>query len=156
MNEIRSSGIASPRVEGEEKVSGSAIYAEDIALPEPLDGAVNAWAGRMHWSPDGRQLVYTGWEGGTETLFTRDATAAAPAQTFFASPALFKQAQSWSPDGRFVLYTRHSASNGDDLVTLSATGRRSESPYLSESFDENAGRFASLAVPVRRRTFRRP
>ena len=36
MNEIRSIGIASPRVEGEEKVSGSAIYAEDIALPEML------------------------------------------------------------------------------------------------------------------------
>jgi carbon-monoxide dehydrogenase large subunit len=36
VNEIRSIGIASPRVEGEEKVSGSAIYAEDIALPEML------------------------------------------------------------------------------------------------------------------------
>lgn len=36
MNEIRSIGIASPRVEGQEKVTGSAIYAEDIVLPDML------------------------------------------------------------------------------------------------------------------------
>ena len=36
MNEIRKIGIPSPRVEGQEKVTGSAIYAEDIMLPEML------------------------------------------------------------------------------------------------------------------------
>ena len=36
MNEMRSIGIPSPRVEGEQKVNGSAIYAEDVALPEML------------------------------------------------------------------------------------------------------------------------
>ena len=36
MNEIRSIGIPSPRVEGEQKVSGSAIYAEDVTLPDML------------------------------------------------------------------------------------------------------------------------
>src|SRR6516225_4984261 len=33
---MRSIGIPSPRVEGEQKVNGSAIYAEDVALPEML------------------------------------------------------------------------------------------------------------------------
>jgi carbon-monoxide dehydrogenase large subunit len=36
VNEKRSIGLASPRVEGEQKVNGSAIYAEDVALPEML------------------------------------------------------------------------------------------------------------------------
>ncbi|HEX9264757.1 MAG TPA: xanthine dehydrogenase family protein molybdopterin-binding subunit [Candidatus Binatia bacterium] len=36
MNEIRSVGIPSPRVEGEQKVSGGALYAVDVGLPDML------------------------------------------------------------------------------------------------------------------------
>jgi CO/xanthine dehydrogenase Mo-binding subunit len=36
MNEIRSVGIPSPRVEGEQKVSGGAVYAVDVGLPDML------------------------------------------------------------------------------------------------------------------------
>lgn len=36
MNEIRSVGIPSPRVEGEQKVRGGAVYAVDVVLPEML------------------------------------------------------------------------------------------------------------------------
>jgi CO/xanthine dehydrogenase Mo-binding subunit len=36
MNEIRSVGIPSPRVEGEQKVGGGAVYAVDVALPGML------------------------------------------------------------------------------------------------------------------------
>jgi CO/xanthine dehydrogenase Mo-binding subunit len=36
MNEIRSVGIPSPRVEGEQKVGGSATYAVDVTMPEML------------------------------------------------------------------------------------------------------------------------
>ena len=36
MNEIRSVGIPSPRVEGEDKVGGGAVYAVDVTLPEML------------------------------------------------------------------------------------------------------------------------
>ena len=36
MNEIRSVGIPSPRVEGEQKVGGAAVYAVDVALPDML------------------------------------------------------------------------------------------------------------------------
>ena len=36
MNEIRSVGIPSPRVEGEQKVGGGAVYAVDVALPDML------------------------------------------------------------------------------------------------------------------------
>jgi CO/xanthine dehydrogenase Mo-binding subunit len=36
MNEIRSVGIPSPRVEGEQKVSGGAVYAVDVVLPDML------------------------------------------------------------------------------------------------------------------------
>ena len=36
MNEIHSVGIPSPRVEGEEKVGGSAVYAVDVTLPDML------------------------------------------------------------------------------------------------------------------------
>ena len=36
MNEIRSVGIPSPRVEGEQKVGGGAVYAVDVTLPEML------------------------------------------------------------------------------------------------------------------------
>ncbi len=36
MTEIRSVGIPSPRVEGEQKVGGAAVYAVDVALPEML------------------------------------------------------------------------------------------------------------------------
>ncbi|HYA29711.1 MAG TPA: xanthine dehydrogenase family protein molybdopterin-binding subunit [Acidobacteriota bacterium] len=36
MVEIRSIGIPSPRVEGEQKVAGSALYAVDVALPDML------------------------------------------------------------------------------------------------------------------------
>src|SRR3970040_1890356 len=36
MNEIRSVGIPSPRVEGEQKVGGGALYAVDVTLPEML------------------------------------------------------------------------------------------------------------------------
>src|SRR5258706_6585993 len=36
MTEIRSVGIPSPRVEGEQKVGGAAVYAVDVALAEML------------------------------------------------------------------------------------------------------------------------
>ena len=36
MSEIRSVGIPSPRVEGEQKVGGDAIYAIDVVLPDML------------------------------------------------------------------------------------------------------------------------
>src|SRR5882762_64038 len=36
MNELRSVGISSPRVEGEQKVGGGAIYAIDVVLPDML------------------------------------------------------------------------------------------------------------------------
>lgn len=36
MNEMRSVGIPSPRVEGQEKVGGDAVYAVDVALPDML------------------------------------------------------------------------------------------------------------------------
>jgi CO/xanthine dehydrogenase Mo-binding subunit len=36
MNEMRSVGIPSPRVEGEQKVGGAAVYAVDVTLPEML------------------------------------------------------------------------------------------------------------------------
>lgn len=36
MNETRSVGIPSPRVEGEQKVGGAAVYAVDVALPDML------------------------------------------------------------------------------------------------------------------------
>jgi carbon-monoxide dehydrogenase large subunit len=36
MNEIRSVGIPSPRVEGEQKVGGSAVYAADVVIPDML------------------------------------------------------------------------------------------------------------------------
>jgi CO/xanthine dehydrogenase Mo-binding subunit len=36
MAEIRSIGIPSPRVEGEQKVAGSAMYAVDVGLPDML------------------------------------------------------------------------------------------------------------------------
>ena len=36
MNEIRSVGIPSPRVEGEQKVGGGAVYAVDVTLPDML------------------------------------------------------------------------------------------------------------------------
>ncbi|MSP38347.1 MAG: xanthine dehydrogenase family protein molybdopterin-binding subunit [Deltaproteobacteria bacterium] len=36
MNDLRSVGIPSPRVEGEQKVSGAAIYAVDVAVPDML------------------------------------------------------------------------------------------------------------------------
>ena len=36
MNQMRSVGIPSPRVEGEQKVSGGAKYADDVELPEML------------------------------------------------------------------------------------------------------------------------
>src|SRR5215475_1538992 len=36
MAEIRSVGIPSPRVEGEQKVAGTAVYAVDVALPQML------------------------------------------------------------------------------------------------------------------------
>jgi len=36
VNDVRTIGIPSPRVEGEQKVNGSAIYADDVALPGML------------------------------------------------------------------------------------------------------------------------
>src|SRR6185436_6263295 len=36
MSEIRSVGIPSPRVEGQQKVGGGAVYAVDVALPDML------------------------------------------------------------------------------------------------------------------------
>ncbi len=36
MNEIRSVGIPSPRVEGEQKVGGGALYASDVVLPDMM------------------------------------------------------------------------------------------------------------------------
>ena len=61
MAEIRSIGIPSPRVEGEEKVGGKALYAVDVVLPNILGSkycAVLSPMGRSRGSISPRRKDY--------------------------------------------------------------------------------------------------
>jgi TolB protein len=55
-------------------------------------------------SPDGRQLLYTGDEGGTQEIYRRNLTAGAPAGPL-TRPPLTATSPSWSPDGNSVAYS---------------------------------------------------
>jgi len=96
----------------------------------------------VSWSPDGKQLVYTNDDSGTETLFVRDAGAALPTKPFYSSSVLFKKSQCWSPDGKVLLFTQRTPDTQNDLMTVSTSGERTATPFLNESFNEDGGRFS--------------
>ena len=82
------------------------------ALPEPRDGQVEAWAGRMHWSPDGTRLAIEAGNGqrGKKTsidtyLVAIDGSAA----------VVLRDARSvtWSPDGTELAFVHRTGPVND-------------------------------------------
>ena len=55
-------------------------------------------------SPDGKQLLYTGDEGGTPEIYRRDLAGGAPA-TQLTRPPLISTSPSWAPDGNSIAYS---------------------------------------------------
>jgi Tol biopolymer transport system component len=96
---------------------------------------------QVAWSPDGRRIAFTNDGSGTETIFVRDADAAAPVTMLFSSPALFKKVNSWAPSGP-VLFAQLSPETQSDLMVVPTSGQANAAPYIHDSFNETLGRFS--------------
>lgn len=112
------------------------IHEQRIAILDAASGAVksitpvNLFVYEFDWSPDGKQLAYTGAEGDgvnnwwVAKLYTVDATTGQ--QQEIAKPELQIAVPRWSPDGKQIAYIggimSDQGSTGGDVYLAPATG----------------------------------
>lgn len=85
---------------------------EGVALPEPQDGAVEPWLGRIHWSPDGTRLAVEAGNGRSGTATSIESYLVAVEGS---APVVVRNARSvaWSPDGTELAFI-HQTGPGHD------------------------------------------
>jgi Tol biopolymer transport system component len=98
--------------------SGTIRRIEGVALPEPQDGAVEPWVGRIHWSPDGTHLAIEAGNGRSGTKTSIDTYLVA---VDGSTQAVLRDARSvaWSPDGTelaFLHWTGPTALGDNETV----------------------------------------
>jgi eukaryotic-like serine/threonine-protein kinase len=102
------------------------------------------------WSPDGRQLAYSGFAVGAPTLWVKNADGSAPARRLTNAPTEKRDAaefpNSWSPDGRTIAYaTVYGLTSGRparDVWLVSADEKGQSHPWLETPYTESAAAFS--------------
>ncbi len=94
------------------EASGTIRRIEGVALPEPHEGAVEAWVGRIHWSPDGTRLAIEAGNGRSGTATSIDAYLVAVDGT---AQGFLRDARSvaWSPDGTELAFVHRTGPASD-------------------------------------------
>lgn len=117
-------------------VLDSSIHEQRVAILDVASGAVktvspaNMFAYEFDWSPDGKQIAYTGAEGDgannwwVAELYTVD--LAGGSQKLIVKPELQIAEPHWSPDGKHIAYIGGIMSDqgftGGDIYLVPATG----------------------------------
>ena len=98
-----------------------------------------SFAGFPVWSPDGRQIIYTGGDG---EIFLKDASGAAPPATIVSRKDVTRSPTSWSPDGSWVVFWTQTATTGVDLAMLSMDEKHEIRPLLVTPANETDGQLS--------------
>lgn len=98
--------------------SGTFRRIDGVVLPEPLDGYVEHWAGRIHWSPDGTRLAIEAGNVRTTDVASIDTYVVA---VDGSAPIVLRDARSvaWSPDGTELAFAHWSGPLPADPVPAS-------------------------------------
>jgi len=96
------------------------------------------------WSPDGSQIAFDSYQGGTGDLYRKSSSMAGKEELLVHSGAQ-KKPYSWSPDGRYLLYEVLDPKTSFDLWLLpnpGEPGSHSPVPFLRTEFRETQGQFS--------------
>ncbi len=102
------------------------------------------------WSPDGRQLAYSGFAVGAPTLYMKNADGSGPARRLTNAPTEVRETaefpNSWSPDGRTIAYiVVHRLTGGQPTrdVWLASPGEKGQPRQWQETpYAESAATFS--------------
>ena len=92
------------------------------------------------WTPDGKRIVYTGEERGSQNLFWKNADGTGKEEQL-TTGSNHKIASSWSPGGAILAYVQ-GTSTGSDLWMLPMEGDRKPYPFLQDQFTKTAPEFS--------------
>jgi Tol biopolymer transport system component/DNA-binding winged helix-turn-helix (wHTH) protein len=113
-------------------------FERNVLTRMTFEQGLSGWAA---WSPDGRQIAYSGERGGQLSLYRRASSGATPEERLTASP-LAHYMYDWSRDGRYMIYCEVHPQTKLDLWVLPLTGDRKPYPLLKTPFNEDSPRFS--------------
>jgi Tol biopolymer transport system component len=87
------------------------------------------------WTPDGKRIAVTTWNGSTSNLHWIAADGSSELERLSTSEFL-QRPNAWAPDGKTLIYTLRTA-GGDDLWTLELDDRRTTRPLIATRFSES-------------------
>ena len=87
------------------------------------------------WSPDGKQVVYDGYQNGKWCLFSKPANGSGIEELLLTSQNPVG-ALGWTPDRRFFMYNEYSATTGSDIMMIPMEGDRKPRPVVQTQFFE--------------------
>jgi serine/threonine protein kinase len=94
------------------------------------------------WSPDGKQIAFTGTSKGQRDIYVMDAHGTRAPELVLASPEE-KNVEQWSPDGKYLVYNTHAATGQpQNLYVLPLFGDRKPIPMLTSPFIEDMGQIS--------------
>jgi Tol biopolymer transport system component len=82
------------------------------------------------WSPDSGRVVFASDRDGPEDFFVKNIADAAPEQSLYRSPVLFKNPSGWSRDGRWIVFTQMDPGTAQNIYLLPSSGTEPPVPYL--------------------------
>ena len=92
------------------------------------------WRYKPLWSPDGRDLAFSGLHGNSFAISQRSLASGAERQlTTFGDVG---EVDDWSRDGKFIVFSRNSLQTGNDVWALPLAGDAAPFPFLQTNADE--------------------
>jgi Tol biopolymer transport system component/predicted Ser/Thr protein kinase len=92
------------------------------------------------WSPDGKQIVYSAFQGDKWGLYQILSDSSGTEELLFESE-LPKAPMSWSPDGKRIVFWVEDPKNRGDLWVLTLEDKKAE-PLIVSEFDEAHGQIS--------------
>jgi Tol biopolymer transport system component len=94
------------------------------------------------WSPDGKQIAFTGTSRGHRDIYVMDAHGTRAPEVLLESPEQ-KNVEQWSPDGKYLVYnTNPTPGTPQDLYVLPLFGDHKPIAMLTSPFIEDMGQIS--------------